>query len=230
VRPLLARVKICCIKSRRDVDLATGFGALNLGIGHAIDPERNGEELWALARSIEGRANSILVTAANTAAEVLRVASRLEPSGVQLTRKVTPDFVAELRAMMPTLEVVPVVYVEDETAIETARSFYDVSDYLLLDSGSADTGGGTGRAHDWQISKRIARESPSHVILAGGLTPANVASAISTVAPWGVDVCSGVRRNDRLDRDLVREFLAGCGELAPAARERLRSGGENNAR
>jgi phosphoribosylanthranilate isomerase len=67
--------------------------------------------------------------------------------------------------------------------------------------------GGTGRVHDWSISRRIVEASPVPVFLAGGLTPSNVAEAIRTVRPFGVDLCTGLRTEGRLDGAKLDAFM-----------------------
>ena len=82
---------------------------------------------------------------------------------------------------------------------------------FLLDSGRpsavAPEFGGTGRVHDWEISRAFVEKSPVPVFLAGGLAPTNVGAAIRSVLPYGVDVCTGVRTDGELDRELLRAFV-----------------------
>jgi phosphoribosylanthranilate isomerase len=85
-------------------------------------------------------------------------------------------------------------------------------DALLLDSGNQSLPvkelGGTGRTHDWSVSRRIVEAAPVPVYLAGGLTPDNVGEAVRRVRPFGVDVCSGVRSGGRLDEARLAAFAA----------------------
>ena len=84
-------------------------------------------------------------------------------------------------------------------------------DAFLLDSGkpgaAIPTLGGTGDVHDWDISAAFVAASPRPVFLAGGLTAANVGAAIARVRPFGVDLCSGVRTDDRLDAAKLAAFV-----------------------
>lgn len=88
----------------------------------------------------------------------------------------------------------------------------DRVDALLLDSGNQKLAvkelGGTGRTHDWRISRQIVETVPVPVFLAGGLTPENVSTAIQEVRPFGLDVCSGLRTNGKLDGEKVKRFFA----------------------
>lgn len=101
-----------------------------------------------------------------------------------------------------------------------AVSAAEHSDAILLDSGQPDRAirelGGTGRAHDWAVSRRIVEEVEVPVYLAGGLTATNVAEAIETVRPFGVDVCTGVRTNGRLDAMKLEQFVAAVIQTADA--------------
>lgn len=105
---------------------------------------------------------------------------------------------------MPWVKIVPVVHVEGEGAIAEALALAAAgADALLLDSGrpGAKTPelGGTGRTHDWAVSRRLVEVvGPVPVFLAGGLRAENVREAIHAVRPFGVDVCGGVRDGGRL--------------------------------
>jgi phosphoribosylanthranilate isomerase len=98
-------------------------------------------------------------------------------------------------------------------SVDEAVSVAGNVDALLLDSGNQKLAikelGGTGRTHDWRISRQIVESVRRPVFLAGGLTPDNVADAIQEVRPYAVDVCSGLRTNGNLDDDKVRRFFAG---------------------
>ncbi len=91
-------------------------------------------------------------------------------------------------------------------------------DAVLLDSGNPRLAvkelGGTGRRHDWQVSRRVVEAVRAQVWLAGGLTPANVSEAVATVGPYGLDVCSGVRTNGALDGAKVAALFAALGKGA----------------
>jgi phosphoribosylanthranilate isomerase len=109
------------------------------------------------------------------------------------------------------VKLVPVVHVEDETAVTEARVLAAAgAEALLLDSGRPSAKvpelGGTGRVHDWSLSRRIVQASPVPVFLAGGLTAENVAAAIAAVRPFAVDVCSGVRVDGHLDPERLQAF------------------------
>ncbi len=104
------------------------------------------------------------------------------------------------------------IHVESATSVTEALAIAPYVSALLLDSGSPNAGtpalGGTGRTHNWELSRQIVQGSPVPVYLAGGLNAENVATAIEQVRPFGVDICSGVRSNDRLDERKLSAFVA----------------------
>jgi phosphoribosylanthranilate isomerase len=119
---------------------------------------------------------------------------------------------AALRAALPGVALVQVVHVTGPEAVEEAMKVAPHVDALLLDSGNPSLAvkelGGTGRTHEWSTSRMIRERVDVPLFLAGGLTPDNIAGAIRRVGPFGVDVCSGVRTNGRLDGGKVRRFLS----------------------
>jgi phosphoribosylanthranilate isomerase len=119
---------------------------------------------------------------------------------------------AHLRQALPGVRLVQVIHVEGPGAIEEARRVAPDVDAILLDSGRPGLRvkqlGGTGRIHDWGVSRAVCEAVKVPVFLAGGLNPDNVAEAIQAVRPWGLDVCSGLRRDGRLDPELLERFTA----------------------
>ena len=113
---------------------------------------------------------------------------------------------------LPTVRRVQVIHVEDRGALERIDRYPSHLHAFLQDSGRPGLGvpelGGTGRKHDWRVSADFVRRSPRPVFLAGGLTPDNVAEAVRTVQPFGLDVCSGMRADGRLDPDKLQRFFA----------------------
>jgi phosphoribosylanthranilate isomerase len=104
-----------------------------------------------------------------------------------------------------------VIHVQGPESVEVARAAAPEVDALLLDSGRPDLPvkelGGTGRVHDWETSRAIRAAVDVPVYLAGGLRAENVGRAIETVRPFGVDLCSGIRTNGRLDARLLTDFM-----------------------
>lgn len=108
------------------------------------------------------------------------------------------------------VKIVQVIHVVNQDALDLAREAAATADTLLLDSGNpaARELGGTGRIHDWELSRRIVAQSPIPVFLAGGLRVDNIREAIEAVQPFGVDLCSSVRTEGVLDEQKLRHFLA----------------------
>ena len=117
----------------------------------------------------------------------------------------------ELRIRLSGVKIIQVIHVRGEESVEEAASVAPHVDAVLLDSGDPSLRvkelGGTGRIHDWSLSRRIRESVEVPVILAGGLDPDNVAEAIRVVRPYAVDVCGGVRTGGRLDESKLREFF-----------------------
>ncbi len=107
--------------------------------------------------------------------------------------------------------IVQVIHVTGEVTLSEAKEIAPHVDAILLDSGNQSVPvkelGGTGRTHDWQISRQICDSVRVPVFLAGGLNPGNVKEAIHQVNPYGVDLCSGVRTNGKLDESKLHAFF-----------------------
>ena len=148
-------------------------------------------------------------------AEVARVTRETQPDIIQI-QAATEDFpvamTRALKAQFPEILIMRAIPVIDETSVEIARSYQGVADFLLLDS--HDTGsrqfGALGRTHDWSLSRRIVNGVSIPAILAGGLSPDNVAEAIAAVRPVGVDSKTKTDRPGGGGKDLaeVRAFVA----------------------
>jgi phosphoribosylanthranilate isomerase len=209
------RVKICCIADAAEAAQAVAAGADLLGLVSAMPSGPGILDEGAIARIAAGvppGVTAVLLTAATEVDALVDQQHRTGVGALQLVNPVAPADLAALRRSLPGIGLLQVVHVEEPGAEARAEAAAPAVDALLLDSGrpsaSVPTLGGTGRVHDWQVSARIAARTDRPVLLAGGLTPANVGAAVHLVRPFGVDVCSGVRREGRLDPDLVAAFGA----------------------
>jgi phosphoribosylanthranilate isomerase len=130
---------------------------------------------------------------------------------IQLCDAMPPEAILELRTIIPGVSIVQVIHVTGEAALDQARTAASAAHALLLDSGNPSKRvaelGGTGRTHDWTLSREICDEVEVPVFLAGGLTPENIAEAMRQVRPFGVDVCSGLRTNGQLDEEKLIQFV-----------------------
>jgi phosphoribosylanthranilate isomerase len=116
-----------------------------------------------------------------------------------------------LQKQIPNIKRVQVIHVTDESSIDKALSYTEKADVLLLDSGNPNLKvkelGGTGRTHNWEISRKIVEQSRIPVFLAGGLNADNAKEALDIVQPFGLDICSGVRTNGKLDSQKLEQFM-----------------------
>lgn len=209
------RLKVCCISSRAEASLAINVGAAAIGLvsampsGPGVIPETLITELAALAPV--GVA-AVLLTSLGTADALIEQQRRCRADVLQLCEVVPPDDLRRLRDALPGVRLMHVVHVAGEASIAEAVAVAPLVDALLLDTGTRAGAvrelGGTGRTHDWSVSARIVASTDRPTFLAGGLHAGNVAEAIATVRPYGVDVCSGVRANGILDRDRLQAFTA----------------------
>ena len=209
------KVKICCIGSWEEAQMAIEAGAYALGLVGSM-PSGPGVISDELIADIAARALSsirtFLLTSETTAEEVIDHHARTRTTTIQLVDQMKGDSLQRLRQALPDVELVQVIHVVDEQAVGEAMHVAPYVDALLLDSGNPNLAvkqlGGTGRTHNWEISRRIVEQSPLPVFLAGGLKAENVAGAVSRVQPFGLDLCSGVRTNGRLDRKKLTAFFA----------------------
>jgi phosphoribosylanthranilate isomerase len=217
----MVRVKICCIRSQREADLAKRYGAHALGLvssmpsgEHAISDQQIRELAGANAD-----VKRFLLTCRTKPDEIRRQALDAETDTLQLVDYIDLADLERLRIDLPGVSLVQVVHVTGPSAISQARDVEPYVDAILLDSGTPDgparTLGGTGNTHDWAISAQIVSHVDCPVFLAGGLGPGNVAEAIDRVRPYGVDVCSRLRPHGHLDEDLLAQFFDAVGD-APA--------------
>lgn len=219
------RVKVCCIASTEEADLAIAAGADALGLVSAM-PSGPGpipeSEIATIVRHVGARAATVLLTSRQDAAGIGDQLDRIRPSVVQLVDDLPTMAYAALRAAHPAVVLMQVIHVRGAESVAEALRVAPMVDAILLDSGNPTAAvkelGGTGRVHDWSLSRAIRDAVSVPVFLAGGLRPSNVADAIGTVQPFGVDVCSGVRVEGRLHGDAVRAFVHTARESAGGVR------------
>lgn len=214
----MTRVKICCIASVAEAETAVRHGANALGLVSAMPsgPGVIDESLIAqIAAAVPPPTETFLLTSLTDPDAIVAQHGRCGTTTIQLVDRLPADAHARLRAALPGVTLVQVVHVGGGEAVAEAVAAAPGVDAILLDSGQPDaarrTLGGTGDTHDWSVSRRIVEECPVPVWLAGGLNPDNVAGAIAAVRPHGVDLCSGVRTDDRLDEEKLVRFMKAVG-------------------
>lgn len=218
------RVKICCIASPAEARLAWREGVDVLGLVSAMPsgPGPIGEdEIAEIVRDVPPGVGTMLLTSRSDGAGIVAQLRRTRAGVVQLVDEVPVATYKVVRDLAPNVKIVQVIHVTGPASLDDALAAAPHVDALLLDSGNPSLAvkelGGTGRVHDWKTSARIRRASPVPVWLAGGLRADNVAEAIGTVRPFGVDVCSGVRSEGRLDRSRLRAFVRAVQDAEEAA-------------
>lgn len=208
------RVKICCISSIKEAQLAIAHGASALGLVGAM-PSGPG--------SISDDAIAKIVAIVPPPIATFLLTSRTDPEGiiehvnfsrvntVQLVDTIKLEDYAKLRQGLPGIKLVQVLHVQGENTLHEAKAIAPLVDALLLDSGNPGLAvkelGGTGRVHDWSISQRIVASVAKPVFLAGGLNAKNIAQAIEIVRPFGIDLCTSVRTDGALDPIRLKEFF-----------------------
>ena len=211
---LRPRVKICCIRSFAEAALAIRHGANAIGLVSAM-PSGPGviaeETIAEIAATVPPGVATFLLTSRRDADSIIAQQRRCRVNTLQLCDSVEPGCHAKLRAALPGIALVQVIHVPGPESVDEAMSVADSVDALLLDSGNQRLAvkelGGTGRTHDWRISRKIVEAVRVPVYLAGGLNPENVATAIREVQPFGLDICSGLRTNGNLDEGKVKRFF-----------------------
>lgn len=218
------RIKICCIASQGEAKMAIDAGADALGLVGAM-PSGPGPisdaEIAAITSVAPPPISTFLLTSETTAEAISRHVEATRPTTVQIVSHIEPDEARRLSHLQPSVRRVQVIHVEDGSALELIPIYAPHVHAFLLDSGRPNAAipefGGTGRQHDWSISRAFVRRSPVPVFLAGGLNSTNIAAAIGQVRPFGVDLCSSVRTDNRLDQIKLEAFMAAFMAAARAA-------------
>ena len=211
---MVVRIKICCMKNMDEARLAVAYGASAIGLvgkmpsGPGPIPD---ESIREIAAAVPPPVATFLLTSETAVDSIISHHRRVSTNTIQIVDALSSGTYAQLKAGLPTVKIVQVIHVIDEASLDEAIRISESVDALLLDSGNPNLPvkqlGGTGKVHDWQLSRRISRQARCPVFLAGGLRPENVRQAIETVEPFAVDVCSGVRTNGTLDEQKLAGFV-----------------------
>jgi len=208
------RVKICCIANVAEANLAISYGASAVGLVSEMPsgPGIVSEGLIAQVASLVPPAvSSFLLTSKPDTLAIIAQQRRLGVNTIQICDRLQSGTYDDLRQALPGIALVQVIHVKDSHSIEAAIKAAPHVHGLLLDSGNQSLKvkelGGTGKTHNWEISRQIRELVDVPIFLAGGLTPENVSEAIQQVQPFGVDVCSGVRTEGKLDEHKLAKFF-----------------------
>jgi phosphoribosylanthranilate isomerase len=209
------KIKICCIQNKEEAKLAVKYGADALGMVGEM-PSGPGqlpiEKIGNIVEITPPAVSSFLLTSYDTVEQIVGQQKIAKANTIQLCKRLHPKQIRELRIALPGITLVHVIHVFGKQSIDEAIKFAPNVDALLLDTGfpESDTPvlGGTGKTHDWNISRQICESVDIPVFLAGGLNPENVVEAIKTVKPYGVDICSGVRIDGLLDEKKLENYIS----------------------
>lgn len=207
-------VKICCIASIEEAEMAIAHGASALGLVARM-PSGPGpisdEAIRSIAETVPPPVATFLLTSETNTGAIIAHHHRTHTNTIQLVDALEDEDYESLKAQLPALRIVQVIHVIDDASVEEALRISEKAHALLLDSGNPQLAikelGGTGRVHNWQLSRRIVEQSKVPVFLAGGLNAGNVKRAIEEVQPYGLDLCSSVRTNGHLDPQKLDQFF-----------------------
>ncbi len=208
------RIKICCISSWNEAQLAIQYGASALGLvgnmpsGPGVIPD---EQILTLTQATPPGVSSFLLTSETEARGIEAHYRKTLPSTIQIVDSVPFSTYKTLRERIPGVKLVQVIHVIGESSLDESLKIAPEVDALLLDSGNPYAAvkelGGTGRTHNWNISRQIVEQVGVPVFLAGGLKAENVQAAVEAVQPYGLDLCSGVRSQGHLDEAKLASFM-----------------------
>jgi phosphoribosylanthranilate isomerase len=212
---VVPRIKICCISSENEARMAIENGASAIGLVARM-PSGPGPIadvlIRQIAKTVPPPVATFLLTSETSVKEIIEHHHRTNTNTIQIVDSLSSGTYSQLKAALPGVKIVQVIHVIDERSVDEAIIISEMVDALLLDSGNPNLKikelGGTGRVHDWKLSRQIRDKSKCPIFLAGGLNPDNVRQAIDEVQPFAVDVCSGVRSDGKLDRQKLELFFS----------------------
>jgi phosphoribosylanthranilate isomerase len=212
------RVKICCISSEEEAKMAIDAGASALGL---VGPMPSGPGIITddlinrIARGVPPPIGTFLLTSETRAEDIIAHHARTLTNTIQIVDALQDRAYGRIKQVLPSVKLVQVIHVMGEESVDEALHQAEEADALLLDSGNPNLEvkvlGGTGKVHNWELSRKIVEQSRVPVFLAGGLHPGNVRQAIDAVRPFGLDLCSGVRTSGRLDPAKLEAFFRAIG-------------------
>jgi len=208
------RVKICCISSTNEAKLAIQYGASAIGLVGKM-PSGPGiiddELIHQIAKSIPPPISTFLLTSETDSNAIIAHHKKVNTSTIQIVDALTDRQYHLIKEELPNVKLVQVIHVLDENSVDEAIEISELVDAILLDSGNPNLAtkvlGGTGKTHNWELSKKIRENIDIPVFLAGGINKDNVIQAMDIVQPFGVDLCSSVRTNGQLDENKLDAFF-----------------------
>jgi phosphoribosylanthranilate isomerase len=217
---MITRIKICCISSEEEARMAIEYGASAIGLVARM-PSGPGpisdELIRQIAKTVPPPVATFMLTSETSVKGIIEHHHRTETNTIQIVDALSAGTYSDIKEALPSVKIVQVIHVIDESSVEEALRISEMVDAILLDSGNPKLKikelGGTGRVHNWKLSRQICERSECPVFLAGGLNPENVRQAIEEVRPFAVDICSGVRTDGRLDKKKLEMFISNVSTL-----------------
>jgi len=208
-------VKICCISSKAEALTAIKYGASAIGLVGKM-PSGPGviadELIYEIARIVPPSVATFLLTSETRADDIIAHHRRVQTTTMQIVDKIQLDQYQKLRKELPGVKLVQVIHVIDENSVKEAIEVSAFVDAILLDSGNPNLKvkelGGTGRTHNWDLSREIRNKITIPLFLAGGINKDNIKKAVAYVKPFGIDLCSSVRTNGHLDEIKLAAFFS----------------------
>ena len=210
----MVKVKICCISSIEEAKLAIGHGAAAIGLVGRM-PSGPGiitdELIHAIAKTVPPPIQTFLLTSETTTDNIIEHHRKVNTTTIQIVDALSGREYHKIREAIPNVQLVQVIHVLDEGSIKEAIEISEFVDAILLDSGNPNLPtkvlGGTGKTHNWDLSKKIREKISLPIFLAGGINKDNIKKAIEHVQPYGIDLCSSVRTNGQLDESKLEELF-----------------------
>jgi len=210
----MVKVKICCISSIEEASLAIAHGAAAIGLVGRM-PSGPGiitdELIHSIAKTVLPPIDSFLLTSETTAEAIIAHHNKVNTTTIQMVDALSGREYHKIREAIPHVKLVQVIHVLDEKAVQEAIEISEWVDAILLDSGNPNLStkvlGGTGKTHNWDLSKKIRENISIPTYLAGGINKDNIRMAIDHVQPYGIDLCSSVRTNGQLDERKLEELF-----------------------
>ena len=210
----MVKVKICCISSIEEARLAVAYGAAAIGLVGRM-PSGPGiitdELIHAIAKTVPPPIQTFLLTSETTTDNIIEHHKKVNTTTIQIVDALSGREYHKIREAIPNVQLVQVIHVLDEGSIKAAIEISEFVDAILLDSGNPNLPtkvlGGTGKTHNWDLSKKIREEISLPVFLAGGINKDNIKKAIEHVQPYGIDLCSSVRANGQLDESKLEALF-----------------------
>jgi len=208
------KVKICCISSVEEARLAVAYGAAAIGLVGRM-PSGPGiitdDLIHAIAKTVSPPIQTFLLTSETTTDNIIEHHRKVNTTTIQIVDALSGREYHKIREAIPNVQLVQVIHVLDKSSIKEAIEISDFVDAILLDSGNPNLPtkvlGGTGKTHNWDLSKKIREEISLPVFLAGGINKDNIKKAIEHVQPYGIDLCSSVRTSGQLDESKLEALF-----------------------